>query len=175
MSPRWMLVAAYILTIPIANWMITHVGQCIANGPCVIPVGFGLTAPSGVLVVGATLVIRNMVQEFLGRPVAVAAILTGASLSLLIAAPGLAVASATAFLLSEFADMTVYTPLRRKRLYSAMLLSGLAGAIVDSAVFLWLAFGSLDFIAGQVVGKLWMTLAALPVIRLRMLLTTRQG
>jgi uncharacterized PurR-regulated membrane protein YhhQ (DUF165 family) len=34
------------------------------------------------------------------------------------------------------------------------------GAAIDSAVFLWLAFGSLDFIAGQIVGKLWMTVVA---------------
>ncbi|MBX6747968.1 MAG: VUT family protein, partial [Acetobacteraceae bacterium] len=27
-----------------------------------------------------------------------------------------------------------------------------------------LAFGSLDFLAGQVVGKLWMVLAALPLV-----------
>jgi uncharacterized PurR-regulated membrane protein YhhQ (DUF165 family) len=40
------------------------------------------------------------------------------------------------------------------------LLSGLVGSIVDSAVFLWLAFGSIDFIAGQVLGKLWMTIGA---------------
>lgn len=46
----------------------------------------------------------------------------------------------------------------------AVLASGLAGSIIDSAVFLWLAFGSLDFIAGQVLGKLWMSLAAIPVI-----------
>lgn len=31
-------------------------------------------------------------------------------------------------------------------------------------VFLWIAFGSLDYIAGQTLGKLWMTLAALPVL-----------
>jgi hypothetical protein len=31
-------------------------------------------------------------------------------------------------------------------------------------VFLWLAFGSLDFIAGQVLGKVWMTLLAVPII-----------
>jgi hypothetical protein len=31
-------------------------------------------------------------------------------------------------------------------------------------VFLWLAFGSLDFLAGQVLGKLWMVLLSLPFI-----------
>jgi hypothetical protein len=36
--------------------------------------------------------------------------------------------------------------------------------VVDSAAFLWLAFGSLDFLAGQVVGKAWAVLAAIPLI-----------
>ena len=36
--------------------------------------------------------------------------------------------------------------------------------IVDSIVFLWLAFGSLDFLAGQVVGKAWMVLLSIPLV-----------
>ena len=32
------------------------------------------------------------------------------------------------------------------------------GLVVDSIIFLWLAFGSLDFFAGQVVGKALMVL-----------------
>ncbi|HYA06587.1 MAG TPA: hypothetical protein VEF90_11920 [Xanthobacteraceae bacterium] len=40
--------------------------------------------------------------------------------------------------------------------------------MVDSIVFLWPAFGSLDFLAGQVVGKAWMALLSIPfVARLR--------
>jgi queuosine precursor transporter len=35
---------------------------------------------------------------------------------------------------------------------------------VDSALFLWLAFGSLQFLAGQIVGKLWMTALAVAII-----------
>jgi len=38
------------------------------------------------------------------------------------------------------------------------------GVIVDSALFLWLAFGSLEFLAGQIVGKLWMTDLAVALI-----------
>ena len=40
------------------------------------------------------------------------------------------------------------------------MLSGLVGSIVDSVIFLSLAFGSLDFIVGQVIGKFWMSLIA---------------
>jgi uncharacterized PurR-regulated membrane protein YhhQ (DUF165 family) len=70
------------------------------------------------------------------------------------------VASVAAFLLSELADFAVYAPLAKRRLALAVALSGIVGAAVDSAVFLLLAFGSLDFIAGQIVGKIWMSLIA---------------
>ena len=71
------------------------------------------------------------------------------------------IASAVAFLLSEFADLAVYTPLAR-----AVVASSTAGLVVDSIVFLWLAFGSLEFLAGQIVGKAWMVLASVPFVAL---------
>ena len=40
------------------------------------------------------------------------------------------------------------------------MLRSLVGSIVDSVIFLSLAFGSLDFIVGQVIGKFWMSLIA---------------
>lgn len=157
----YLALAAFSLTVPVANWLIGNVGtECIPNGPCVIPVGFGLTAPSGVLMIGAALVLRDVVHERLGAIWAVAAILFGAGLSALFASPSLVVASVAAFLLAEMVDLGVYTPLRRRNLAAAVALSGLAGAAVDSAVFLFIAFGSLDFIAGQILGKFWMSLAA---------------
>ena len=42
----------------------------------------------------------------------------------------------------------------------AVIASGLAGSVVDSAIFLSLAFGSIEFLAGQVLGKFWMSLIA---------------
>lgn len=153
----YLALAAYAATIPLANWMIGSVGQCVPDGPCLIPVGFGLMAPSGVLMIGAALVLRDAVHSLLGWRWAVAAIAAGAALSFTFSPAELVVASATAFLLSELADLAVYAPLRRRRLVLAVFASGVAGAAVDSAAFLWLAFGSLDFIAGQLVGKLWAT------------------
>lgn len=155
---RYFAFLAFLATVPLANWMIGNVGTvCIPDGPCLLPVGFGLSAPSGVLVIGAALVLRDMVQQLLGIRWAFAAIVCGVILSALVAPQALVLASAAAFLLSEFADLGVYTPLRKKGLALAVLASGVVGSIVDSAVFLFLAFGSIDYIAGQVVGKLWMT------------------
>jgi uncharacterized PurR-regulated membrane protein YhhQ (DUF165 family) len=153
------------LCIPAANWLILHVGTvCVAQGPCLIPVAPGLMAPSGVLMVGLALVLRDLVQRRLGLGWAVAAVLGGAVLSGLLAPPALVLASAIAFLLSEAADLAVYTPLQRRGLVLAVAASGVAGLVVDSIAFLWLAFGGLEFLPGQVVGKLWMVALALPLV-----------
>lgn len=168
MQPKTLFaIAAFAATVPAANWLISNVGiQFGPNDPHLIPVGFGLMAPSGVLMIGAALVLRDLVHELGGWKAAVAAILLGSILSWFVASPALVVASVAAFTLAELADLMVYAPLRRRQLGMAVLASGLVGAVVDSAVFLWLAFGSLAFIEGQIVGKLWMSLAALPVMLL---------
>jgi uncharacterized PurR-regulated membrane protein YhhQ (DUF165 family) len=153
------------LTIPAANWMIGNVGtKCVPNGPCLIPVGPGILAPSGVLMIGIALVLRDLVQRRLGVAYAVGAILVGALISAALAPPSLVIASGIAFLLSEAADLAVYTPLARRGLVSAVVASSLVGLAVDSIVFLWLAFGSLDFLAGQIVGKAWMVLLSIPFV-----------
>lgn len=157
----------FIATIPFANWLIGNVGTvCVPQGPCLIPVGFGFDAPSGVLMIGLALVLRDIVHRELGWKWAIGAILTGAALSAYVAPPALVVASATAFLLSELADLAVYAPLYRKRLVVAVFASSVVGAIIDSAVFLLIAFGSLKYLPGQVIGKAWMVLLALPVIHI---------
>jgi uncharacterized PurR-regulated membrane protein YhhQ (DUF165 family) len=88
----------------------------------------------------------------------------GAALSAAIAPAALALASGIAFLMSEFADLAVYTPLARRRLVAAVAASGAVGLVVDSIVFLWLAFGSLEFLLGQIIGKSWMMLLAIPFV-----------
>ncbi len=157
--------ALFALTIPAANWLIGRVGtSCVPDGPCLIPVAPGLMAPSGVLMIGFALVLRDLVQRRLGLSVAGGAIVVGAALSALFAPPSLVIASATAFFLSEFADLLVYTPLARRGLVAAVVISSLVGLVVDSIVFLWLAFGSLEFLLGQIVGKAWMVLLSIPFV-----------
>ncbi|MFC7396991.1 VUT family protein [Chelatococcus sp. GCM10030263] len=153
------------LTIPAANWLIGHLGTtCVPNGPCLIPVAPGIDAPSGVLMIGLALVLRDIVQRRLGAGMALAAIIAGAVISAFLAPPAIVIASTLAFLLSELADFAVYTPLQRHRFVLAVALSSLVGLLVDSAVFLFIAFGSLDFLAGQVIGKAWMVLLAMPIV-----------
>lgn len=161
------LVLAYVATIPLANWMVQHVGTvCQADGPCLLPVWPGILAPSGVALAGLALVLRDLVQRRAGLVWSLAAIGVGVAVSALVAPPALVAGSAMAFLVSELADAAVYTPLQRRGLVVAVLASSAVGAVVDSLVFLRLAFGSLDHLDGQIIGKFWAIAAAVGVIAL---------
>ena len=146
----------FALCMPLANWLIGNVGTvCIPDGPCLIPVGFGLMAPSGVLMIGLALVLRDAVHETLGAKWAAAAIAVGAALSFGTSPAQLAVASTAAFVLAELADFAIYTPLRQRGRSLAVMASGVAGAVIDSLLFVWLAFGSLEFSGGTILAKLY--------------------
>ena len=151
----WIAVVGYISTIFLANWAIETYGF--------VSVGFGLVAPAGVYFAGLAFTFRDLTHEALGRRWVIGAILVGAACSYVVS-PTFAVASAVAFLVSEAADMAVYTPLRGRSWLGAVTLSNTVGLVADSALFLWLAFGSLAFIEGLVVGKAWMTLLAVAIL-----------
>jgi uncharacterized PurR-regulated membrane protein YhhQ (DUF165 family) len=144
----------YIGCIVGANWALTTFG--------LLPVA-GLLIPAGTLFAGLSFTARDFTQDVLGRRGVFVAIGVGAALSALLS-PALALASGLAFLLSETVDMGVYTPLARRQWIAAVVCSNIVGSLIDSALFLWLAFGSLDFLAGQLVGKWAMTLLVLPVL-----------
>lgn len=162
MKLGYLYLIGFISTIFLANWLIGNVGY-YCDPVCVIPVWPGIMAPSGVLAIGLGFTLRDLVQRHLGVRYTILAIAVGAGLSALLS-PALALASGTAFLLSEMLDLAVYTPLARRNLMGAVIASNMVGLVVDSIVFLTLAFGSLAFLPGQIIGKALMTLAALPVI-----------
>lgn len=145
----------FIATIFLANWAIETYG--------LVPVGPGLIAPAGVYFAGLAFTFRDLAQERLGRWWIVAAIVAGALLSGLVSHK-FALASGIAFLVSELLDFAVYTPLRERNWLGAVAASNVAGLVADSVIFLWLAFDSLQYLPGQVVGKAWMTLLAVAVL-----------
>ena len=154
-------VCAYIATIFGANLALQPYG--------LVPIGFGYMAPAGVLFAGMAFTVRDLVQETKGRTWTLLAIVAGAFVSWWVS-PSFAVASGVAFGLSELADFAVYTPLRKRSWLGAVALSNTVGLVIDSALFLWLAFGSLDYIQGQLLGKAYMTalaIAALWIVRRR--------
>ena len=109
------LTAAYLGSILAAAWAVTHVGtQYDPHGPHVLPVWPSIEAPSGVYVVGVTLVLRDLLQKH--------------------------------------------------GTYRAIAASNAVALVVDSVLFLAIAFGSLAFVEGQVIGKALSTVAAIGVL-----------
>lgn len=141
----WLLLGLYVATVFAANWAIAAFGIVL-----VWPLP-PLLAPAGVFFVGLAFPLRDFIQRVKGRAWSVGAILVGAGLSYVVS-PRLAVASGVTFLVSELCDFAVYTPLAR-RFALAVAVSSVTALIVDSVLFLSLAFGSLEFLPGQVVGK----------------------
>ena len=157
----WISLMLFVLLIPLSNWVIVNLGVvCPPGEPCLVPVLPGLWAPSTVLLAGFSLVLRDVVHHCLGWRWALISIFAGAALSGLISEPALVIASVCAFLFAELADFAVYAPMKKRYPAMAVIASGLAGSVVDSAIFLSLAFGSIEFLAGQVLGKFWMSLIA---------------
>jgi uncharacterized PurR-regulated membrane protein YhhQ (DUF165 family) len=146
--------ALYVGVIAAANWAIGYFGFVTVTP-------WGWTAPAGALFAGFAFTFRDLTQETLGKAASYIAILVGAALSYFLSDGRIAMASGLAFLLSETADFAVYTPLRKRGWLRAVALSNIVGQVVDSALFLTLAFGSIAFLPGQVLAKWYTTAAAI--------------
>lgn len=156
MSKTILSFSVFAATIPAANWLIGNVGTvCVPDGPCLVPVGFGLMAPSGVLMIGLALVLRDWLHEIAGWRWSAVAVVVGALLSLAFSPPAIAIASGAAFLMAEMADLAVYARLRERGKALAVMASQIVGAALDSALFVWIAFGSLEFSAGTTLAKIY--------------------
>ncbi len=149
----------FLLSIPFANWWLERHG--FWDAPFVGPV------PSAVWVVGFAFVLRDLAQLFLGRKWAWAAIAAGTLLSWWVASPALAFASGSAFLWSESTDALIFTPLANRGTTRAFLVgvtvSGYAASVVDSALFLRLAFHTFDGWWQLAVAKVFFVVLATPV------------
>lgn len=150
----------YLGSVVLANWLTTRYGF--------VPVGFGKMTTAGTFAAGGALVVRDVLQDAIGRVGVACLILLGAGLSWLVADHHIAAASGLAFLLAEFLDMAAYTPLRRRakfgdwRWRAAVAAGAILGGIADSVVFLWVAFGRsavLPALPGQLIGKWEVALA----------------
>lgn len=158
-STRRVIVAAsfagLLVSVYAANYLVQHVG-IVRIWPT------HLLAPAGVYLAGMAFLFRDTVQRLASVWLALLGIACGALLSLLVS-PTLAGASASGFALSEVAGLVVLAVLGRK-LLAAVAAAQLVAALVDSFVFLWLAYGSVAFWQGQTVGKLSVLALAFPVV-----------
>jgi len=94
----------------------------------------GTMWPPVSLLVGFVFVVRDFAQREIGHRVLLA-MLVGVAISYVMADPFIAMASAAAFLISELVDWAVYS-FTGKTLSERVLYSSIAGAPIDSAVFL---------------------------------------
>ena len=131
---RFKFAALYIVLIVLVNWGFTVVPLVDLPG--------GSKWPPMSLVVGLVFVARDFAQREIGHRVIIA-MLISAALSYVMANPFVAVASLSAFLISEFADWAVYSFTRRP-FGQRVLLSSLVGTPLDSVVFL-AVIGHLSF------------------------------
>jgi hypothetical protein len=149
---RFAIAAAvgFLACIVAANYVTSRYGM--------IPVGFGLLATAGTYFAGVTFVLRDSVQDGLGKYATLGLIVLGAALSYLVSDPFIALASGVAFLASETADLAIYTPLRDRGYVRAAVASNVVGSVVDTVLFLSIAgFPIQQALAGQIVGKLTVT------------------
>lgn len=149
--------ALFLGCILAANHVTTEYGM--------VPVGFGLVTTAGTYLAGLTFVLRDSLQDLAGKAATVGLIVLGAGLSYFVADPFIALASGVAFLVSELADLCVYTPLRRRGYIRAAVASNIVGAFVDTVLFLWIAgFPIAGAIAGQMVGKVAVTAVVVALV-----------
>jgi uncharacterized PurR-regulated membrane protein YhhQ (DUF165 family) len=149
------LALAYITLVVLANWLASKY---------LITVPFThYLAPAGVLCIGAVLVLRDWLWQLRGFWSSVALIFIAGLLSL---AAGfifgygslvrVAVASLIAFIVSEgIFESLVFAPLRKRNFTLGVALSASVGNLIDSLVFLVIAFPAIwtMLYAGNVVGK----------------------
>lgn len=145
---------AYVLSIVAANWMTATLG--------LIPIGLGLAVTAGTFAAGFALIGRDGVQVTSGKAWALASILFGSVLSVVTSSPAIALASGIAFLASELVDFAVFTPLRSRNLPTAVVVSSVVSAPVDTVLFLHLAgFGvTWQAVLGQFIVKTAIALLA---------------
>lgn len=150
---------AYVGAIILANYLIVHGMPGATATPFhtyTLPTLFGLVCPAGTYLAAITFPLRDVVQRCGGRLLGVTAIMLAAVVSWWVSDPTIALASGGTFLISETADLLVYTPLQRRWFTPAVVASGVVSAVIDSLVFLkWAGIGyGHGELAGLVVAKL---------------------
>jgi queuosine precursor transporter len=127
---RGVRVVAYIIAIVIANVITASFA----------PIHFGIfIVPAGTFIVGLTFILRDFIQNAIGRRatygvIGLALLISAISSYLLGDTLMITAASAVSFALSEALDTEVYSRLKAT-LAKRVFFSGLLGGTVDSAVF----------------------------------------
>jgi queuosine precursor transporter len=123
-----MWVALYVVCIVLVNWTFTVIA------PWSTPLGDLYIAN---VIVGFVFVLRDYAQREVGHKVLLATLLAGV-ITYFMVDPAIAVASITAFVISEMADWAIYSFTKRP-LQSRILISSLVSVPLDTLAFQHLA------------------------------------
>jgi queuosine precursor transporter len=162
--PAGAAMIGYLLSVVAANIASVHWPPLVAAG---------LIVPAGTVFAGMSLTARDLVHDTLGAHGVAAGIAAGAALSAVFASPQIAAASVAVFIASEIVDALIYTRLRRRSWLGAVAASNAGGLVVDSVLFVPLAFGSFTAVPGQIVGKTVATLLTLAALRIANVIARR--
>jgi queuosine precursor transporter len=168
---KMVLICLYLLAIALAN-VITANNDPVMWGKLIIPAGSFL--------IGATFILRDLVQNAIGRKntymaIGAAMVLSAASSYALGDTLWITVASAATFLCSETADTEIYTRLKLP-MSLKVLYSGVVGGVFDSVIFVIIGLSPLGAgflpwslvgyaIAGQIIVKLAMQFVGALIIQ----------
>lgn len=123
-----MWVALYVISIVLVNWLFVVVPAWST------PFGDFYIAT---VIVGFVFVLRDYAQREIGHKILLATLLAGI-ITWYMTSPALALASLTAFFISEMADWAVFSFTRRP-LQSRILISSLISVPLDTVAFLYLS------------------------------------
>lgn len=146
--PKGFWTVSYICTVVLINYLFVVIPM--------VPV-LGTMFPPVMLVVGFVFVFRDLSQREIGHWVIVAMLVAG-GISYFMSAPVVAIASVTAFLISEAVDWCVFT-YTKKPIATRILYSSVLSVPIDTAIFLQMV-GHLDWVnfilvsAGKMIGAL---------------------
>lgn len=163
---KWWFGISYILSIVLGNFLVVWFG-IIQVGP--------LMFPAGALAIGLTFSLRDFVQREVGHQVwyfmILSTIITACMSFVLSNMPippwKVAMASAVAFIASEFIDWLVYTVFKKDIIWR-ITVSNLFSTPIDSILFVGITFGSYSFLQppvyGQAIVKYCSGLLVLPLL-----------
>jgi uncharacterized PurR-regulated membrane protein YhhQ (DUF165 family) len=157
---KTLMIAIYIAAMVVANTLVWWLG------PWFSPI-------NAFFLIGLDLTLRDVMHEHLARWQLAAVICAGGLITWLVnpAAAHIAIASATAFIVSAVADWAVYASLHKHPWLVRSNASNAVGAAVDSVLFPTIAFGvflphiiALQFLAKLIGGALW-SIAVRPLLK----------
>jgi len=118
----------YILTVVFINLAFTYI-------PPIVLLNGAIFITTGSIIAGLVFVARDYAQREVGHKMVVALMVAAGGLSYLLADPFVAIASITAFSISEISDYIVYSKYKSD-FNKRVIVSSLVSVPIDTAVFL---------------------------------------